>query len=201
VSTSIRRLSRSRDERERRWRERDLRRSELLGPILLKRAAAVAKRAVPPVWTWKHNKQTTLAGTKLKGKLNAFYRRLIRWKNRSRMILQQNGNGDFPSRLKRLYNTPNWRLRQQSKLEYETKANFKVKTIFKNQLIQHSNYIPVGIVKRPLDLTDKESRDLVPKTSRRKPIKDTIMATMTSIKITLKRLTMAGVRQAKAIIK
>jgi hypothetical protein len=59
----------------------------------------------------------------------------------------------------------------------------------------------VGIVKRPLDLTDKESRDLVPKTSRRKPIKDTIMATMTSIRITLKRLTMAGVRQAKAIIK
>ena len=59
----------------------------------------------------------------------------------------------------------------------------------------------MGIVKRPLDLTDKDSRDLVPKTSRRKPIKDTIMATMTSIKITLKRFTIDGVRQAKAKLK
>jgi hypothetical protein len=48
VSTSIRRLSRIREERERRCRDRDLRRSG--PPILLNRALAVASKAVAPGW-------------------------------------------------------------------------------------------------------------------------------------------------------
>lgn len=51
------------------------------------------------------------------------------------------------------------------------------------------------MVNRPLDLTVKERRLLVPKMSNRKPMKHKMMANITNISITLNMLTIAGVRQ------
>lgn len=58
--------------------------------------------------------------------------------------------------------------------------------------------LPVGMVRRPLDLTIRDRRLLVPNTSSKKPTKERIMPMITSIKITLNKLTIAGVKQAIA---
>lgn len=56
------------------------------------------------------------------------------------------------------------------------------------------------MVSSPLDLTVRDRRLFVPNTSNRKPMKHTMMANITNIRITLNMLTIAGVRQPIAVI-